>query len=550
MAKAELYKFSISDGKILLRVPPQLVGAELPDLDEIQADLHVMGADYLPETLLEIFERISGNFEYLCDEQTTEFIVLVEMSEDESQVFLNIVPPQEPTQPITLERCLDALKEQGIQQGIQQDTIQRMIEEQVYYEPTVVAQGRVPVHGQDGWAEMTFLKEGSRPKPGVQVNLWEMPMLQEVKAGDTLVRLIPSTAGEDGFTITGKAITASSGKAYRIRPGRNTRYTDDRTAIIATKEGSLCQFGAILAVEEVKVIDKVDASSGHVRFDGILKIKGSVSDRYSVEAARIDVGGSVGKAKLRATGDIRVKQGIVGGLVQAGGSVLAQSMDEAQVSAVENVLVVDYINQSKVFAGNTLRITSERGYASGGTLQAGNLLWIPNIGEELPEDLPEDFEEEPPQTFLEAGISINARKSYNALKESLQKAHEQFEDRHKEIAEVLERFRNQQLPEDPDALQEQVSNVYKSLRGLFSNDLRKLELQNDINQLNDEVNGGILFVTNKAQPGTAVNVRRMRYNVLSPASKVAYFFEQSGVQSRPCGELLEKYQRHFPRLPF
>ena len=132
MAKAELYKISISDGKILLRVPPQLVGAEIPDLDEIQTDLHVMGADYLPETLLEVFENTSGNFEYLCDEKTTEFIVLVEMNEDESQVFLNIVPPQEPAQPVTMARCLDALKEQGIQQGIDKDTIQRMINEQVY----------------------------------------------------------------------------------------------------------------------------------------------------------------------------------------------------------------------------------------------------------------------------------------------------------------------------------------------------------------------------------------------------------------------------------
>ena len=549
MAKAELYKISISDGKILLRVPPQLVGAEIPDLDEIQADLHVMGADYLPEILLEVFEQTSGNFEYLCDEKTTEFIVLVEMNEDESQVFLNIVPPQEPAQPVTMERCLDALKEQGIQQGIDKGTIQRMIDEQVYYEPTVVAQGQVPVHGQDGWAEMSFLKEGTRPKPGAQVNLREMPMLQEVKAGNTLVKLTPSTAGVDGFTITGKAITAFSGKAYRIRPGRNTRYNDDRTAIIATKDGSLCQLGSSLSVEEVKVIDKVDASTGHIRFDGILKIKGSVSDRYSVEATRIDVGGSVGKAKLRASGDIRVKQSIVGGLVQAGGSVLAQSMDDAQVSAVENVLVTDYISASKVFAGNTLRIVGERGYASRGTLQAGNLLWIPNIGEEIPEDLPEDSEEEPPQTFLDAGISINARKSFNALKESLQKSHEQFEDQHKELEEALDSLKNQQLPSDPEALQEKVSSLRKNLRGLF-NDLRKLELQNDINQFNNEVDGGIVFVTNKVQPGTAVNVRRMRYNVLTPATKVAYFFEQNGIQSRPCGDLLEKHQRYFPRMPF
>ena len=41
-------------------------------------------------------------------------------------------------------------------------------------------------------------------------------------------------------------------------------------------------------------MDKVDATTGRVRFDGIINIRGNVSDRCSVEAVRIDIGGSVG----------------------------------------------------------------------------------------------------------------------------------------------------------------------------------------------------------------------------------------------------------------
>ena len=38
MAKAELYKISVVEGKVLVRVPPQLIGAPIASLDDIQSD--------------------------------------------------------------------------------------------------------------------------------------------------------------------------------------------------------------------------------------------------------------------------------------------------------------------------------------------------------------------------------------------------------------------------------------------------------------------------------------------------------------------------------
>ena len=50
--KKELYKLAVVDDRLLLRVPPQLVGAEVATLDDIQRELHVMDVPYLPERLL------------------------------------------------------------------------------------------------------------------------------------------------------------------------------------------------------------------------------------------------------------------------------------------------------------------------------------------------------------------------------------------------------------------------------------------------------------------------------------------------------------------
>jgi len=152
-------------------------------------------------------------------------------------------------------------------------------------------------------------------------------------------------------------ITAKSGKQYRIRPGRNTRYNPEGTHIIATKSGVVCLNNDSISVEKIKVVDKVDASTGHMRFDGIVKIRGNVADRCSVEAVRIDIGGSVGKARLRSLGEIRVAQGLKGTIVQCGSSLHTSHMTDTQASVGEHLLVDDFVLNSKVFCGSTLQVT-------------------------------------------------------------------------------------------------------------------------------------------------------------------------------------------------
>ena len=86
-----------------------------------------MDVDYIPEKLLEIYEKTTGDFDYLCDEQTKDFTLQIELTKDESAVFLNIVPPTVEEEPLTEERIFAALKEKGIYQGILDENIKKMI---------------------------------------------------------------------------------------------------------------------------------------------------------------------------------------------------------------------------------------------------------------------------------------------------------------------------------------------------------------------------------------------------------------------------------------
>ena len=552
MPKADLYKISITDGKVLLRIPQQLIGAETANIDDIQAELHLMGVDYIPEKLQDIFERTSGEFDFLTDIKTTRFTLQIELSRGEEKAYLNIIPPMEEDEPLTLEFIIRELKEKNILQGIKNKTIEKMIAEKIYYEPLIIASGKETVQGRDGFPELLFLPEKLRPAPGTKVNLREVPVLQKVQEGQELIRIEKATMGEDGYTITGKLISSTPGKQYRIRPGRNTRYNPEGTHIIATKSGVVCINNDNISVEKLKVIEKVDASTGHVRFDGIVSIRGNVSDRCSVEAVRIDIGGSVGKARLRSIGEIRVSQGLKGAVVQCGSTLLANNMTDTQASVGDHAMIDEFVVNSKIYCGSTLEILSANGYVSGGVLQAGNLIRLPNVGlpgTDEPNEDGEFPEKELPQTILDVGISLKNRKQFNELEKLAQESLHFLQDDLEQINTILEELQKIGWDETKiNTLTELESKANKNVSNAFSN-LRKREVQDEINVLNKNTNGGVVFITGKIPAGTAINVRRSRYNVLSRTTDKAYSFGDNGIQAAPTKELLKLYQGHFLKLP-
>ena len=552
MPKADLYKISITDGKVLLRIPQQLIGAETANIDDIQAELHLMGVDYIPEKLQDIFERTSGEFDFLTDIKTTRFTLQIELSRGEEKAYLNIIPPMEEDEPLTLEFIIRELKEKNILQGIKNKTIEKMIAEKIYYEPLIIASGKETVQGRDGFPELLFLPEKLRPAPGTKVNLREVPVLQKVQEGQELIRIETATMGEDGYTITGKLISSTPGKQYRIRPGRNTRYNPEGTHIIATKSGVVCINNDNISVEKLKVIEKVDASTGHVRFDGIVSIRGNVSDRCSVEAVRIDIGGSVGKARLRSIGEIRVSQGLKGAVVQCGSTLLANNMTDTQASVGDHAMIDEFVVNSKIYCGSTLEILSANGYVSGGVLQAGNLICLPNVGAPGTDEPNEDGEfpeKELPQTILDVGISLKNRKQFNELEKLAQESLHFLQDDLEQINTILKELQKIGWDETKiNTLTELESKANKNVSNAFSN-LRKREVQDEINVLNKNTNGGVVFITGKIPAGTAINVRRSRYNVLSRTTDKAYSFGDNGIQAAPTKELLKLYQGHFLKLP-
>ena len=191
------------------------------------------------------------------------------------------------------------------------------------------------------------------------------------------------------------------------------------------------------------------------------------------------------------------------------------------------------------------------GYADGGTLQAGNLIRLPKVGppEEFSKEEDEVAELPTTTTMLEVGISLASRKQFNTLLENIQNNFNEFEDKLKEILPLFEQNLSEGLsPEDLDGLVTAGEEASKKSRTIFLEN-KKIRHQREINHLNETVNGGIVFITGGIQPGTAINVRRMRYNVLTPTSNMAYHYSQNGVQSAPSETMIDGYLKYLLKLP-
>jgi hypothetical protein len=59
----------------------------------------------------------------------------------------------------------------------------------------------------------------------------------------------------------------------------------------------------------------------------------------------------------------------------------------------------------------------------------------------------------------------------------------------------------------------------------------------------------VVFITGKILTGTAIYVRRSRFNVPVTATDKAYSFDENGIKFNSCKELLKNYQQYFFRMP-
>lgn len=226
--------------------------------------------------------------------------------------------------PVSANALVKGAQEAGVVFGFSKDHIIKLVSHASKAEPgskvkLVIAKGRTVEHGQNSRFEALIPEmESRRNKPQVhseeKADLRDFGVIPAVRAGDTLMRRHPPTAGVDGMTVTGSPIPATPGQVieWNLAEGAELSPTD-ADLLLAARDGlpRVIENGA--TVDEVFTVKNVDLATGHIIFKGSVVVNGDVTEGMKVIAGgNVFVKGFVEGTLIEAGGDITVGGSIIG----------------------------------------------------------------------------------------------------------------------------------------------------------------------------------------------------------------------------------------------
>ncbi|MCX7970802.1 MAG: FapA family protein [Negativicutes bacterium] len=244
--------------------------------------------------------------------------------------------------------------------------------------PVVVVSGTPPVEGEDGQVVIHFRLEADRrpqAEENEKIDYRELSPFVIASADDLLADIIPPTEGIAGQDVFGQILPAKPGKPAKIGLGDNVRCQDNK--VYAEITGQVALIDDKINVSPILVISEdVDYETGNINFTGSVLVRGAVQPGFTVTASgSVEVDGSVAGAVV-AGNEVVLLRGVNGGKITAKKSVRAKFIENAEVTAGEDIFVSDYIMHSTVRAGRKIVVVEGKGLIVGGVVMAGEELEI------------------------------------------------------------------------------------------------------------------------------------------------------------------------------
>lgn len=324
-----------------------------------------------------------------ADAEVVKEKLCIEISQNKMLGVISFVAPKNGGEHLSLEEIKDALKEKGIIYGIKEFDLNEIYYDHNYGYKYIIAEGKSPTDGKDGYIQFTFdpvALKTLKPKENEDgtVDLKDLGVVKNVKAGDHLATKIFATDGEDGINILGQVVKAKRGKEARIPKGKNTKILEDGLTLVAEIEGKLEYDDHNVYISSVYVVEgDLDNSVGNIDFVGSVVINGSIHSGFTVKAGgSVEVKGHVNDAVIIAEGDIVLSYGIQGNSkskLVAKGNVVTKFIQNTHVEAGGNVISGALLH-SDVTAGDSIMVEMGRGTIVGGSASATNLILARSIG--------------------------------------------------------------------------------------------------------------------------------------------------------------------------
>lgn len=286
--------------------------------------------------------------------------VSVEISEDGLLALL--IPSPQVSPKLTLDDLKKLITSAGVYFGIVPDSrLQTWLQETRLQQKSLeVAKGIPPENPKDAYIRYGFdpayLKAGKIDADG-NIDYFDRGEVPFVKSRTLLGERIPPVEGKSGIKVTGEEALPREPLDVELRAGNGAELSLDGQMVHALIDGQphATLGGKISVLPEMTIEGNVDLKTGHVSFDGAIRIRGGVQPGFRVRAASADAS-EINDAEIHVDGDLVVRGGIIGSKIRAGGTVQAKFVVDSEIMAFGNIIVEKEIIHSKIRTSGTLAL--------------------------------------------------------------------------------------------------------------------------------------------------------------------------------------------------
>lgn len=310
-------------------------------------------------------------------------------STDKLYAWLLVLPPINGGAEISHEMIYQAMVEKQIVYGVDTRLVDRIAhDERRYFNLFLIAKGKPAFDGRNGNIVDNFprvIQKVLEINEYDQVDYTALHLINNVKKGEEISRLIKPTEGEPGRTVQDQEIPAKSGKFVPLPKGRNTEISEDGLKLLASIDGHVEFTGRSFQVKPVlNIPGNVDFSTGNINFLGDINIEGDVLSGFTVRAmGNIHIGGVIeAGSTVEAGGDLVVVKGILGDgttTVESQRCVFSKYIEHATICVRENIQT-DCIINSQIYCDGEILVQSGRGSIMGGRLWAAKKVCARVVG--------------------------------------------------------------------------------------------------------------------------------------------------------------------------
>lgn len=309
----------------------------------------------------------------LIKEKPIDAHVTIIVGNDLLSAYISVDAPQFGGKEATVASIIDELRKKQVKYGIDEERLQAIVENPVYYREFKIASGIKPEDGIDG--TITFHKEierSNRPKErdDGSVDFWSLDILLNVNKGDLLCSITKATPGTNGMSVLGTVLPAKPGRNVNLPAGKNIIFNEARTEVYAGIDGNLVFKSGQLHVNPVfEVRGDVDLSTGNIDFIGNVIITGNVREGFKVNArGDVTINGMVEAASIKSGGNVVIRGGIFGsvrGEIQCEGDLKCKYVESSNIRCKGNI-TTEYMLNSTVICEGEIELVGHRALIAGG----------------------------------------------------------------------------------------------------------------------------------------------------------------------------------------